>query len=159
MESKRAAFWNTYPTLRRMACSSSRLERKTDVPSMYTSPRSGTMRPMVVFRSTLFPVPEGPRIPRISPVSTVRVRPARTGTSNVLWMSRYSITPRAPRRSGSIEEEGREHRIRDENRDDHEHDGRRGGAPDAFRSAARQHPHVHGDERDDEAEGQRLHQR
>ena len=70
----------------------------TDCPSMRTSPASGTMRPMVVFRRTLLPVPEGPTTARVSPVSTVKLTPASTGTSNALWTSRYSIMPSSGKR-------------------------------------------------------------
>src|SRR5690349_13494525 len=42
-------------------------------PSMTTEPSSGFSRPMIVFRRTDLPVPDGPSITQISPAGTVRV--------------------------------------------------------------------------------------
>ena len=43
------------------------------VPSMITEPLSGLSRPMMVFRSTDLPVPEGPSMTETSPAGTVSV--------------------------------------------------------------------------------------
>src|SRR6188474_1206617 len=134
-----------------MACSSSGVAPTTDWPSISTSPLSGSMRPMVVLSSTLFPVPEGPTMERVSPVATLRSTPVRTGTSKALWMSRYSISAMA-----SVQEDRREERVGDQHRDDHEDHRRGGGAAHPFRAAAGQKAHVHGDDRDHEAEDQGL---
>src|SRR5512134_1696565 len=115
---------------------------------MRTSPASGTSSPFVVLRRTLLPVPEGPTMESVSPVSTVRLTPLRTGRSKALWTSMYSIT--------SVQEEGRERRVQDEDGDDHEDDGGGGGAADPFRPAPGAEAHVHRDERDDEAEDEPL---
>src|SRR5262245_27980619 len=115
---------------------------------MRTSPRSGTSRPFVVLSSTLLPVPEGPTIESVSPVATVRLTPVSTGTSNALWMSMYSIT--------SVQEQRREGGVEHQHRDDHPHDGPGRGAPDALGAATGLEAHVHGDERDHEAENDAL---
>jgi hypothetical protein len=71
-----------------MASTASRPLWYTDTPSTSTSPRSGTIRPIVVLSSTLFPVPDGPKSANISPVSTDRLTPLSTGLSNALWTLR-----------------------------------------------------------------------
>jgi len=78
------------------------------------------------------PVPEGPTMDSVSPVSTVRLTPLRTGTSKALWTSMYSIT--------SVQEERREHRVQDEDGDDHEDDGGSGGAADPLGPAPGANP-------------------
>src|SRR5262245_54876105 len=134
-----------------MACSSPGVAPTTDWPSISTSPLSGSMRPMVVLSRTLFPVPDGPTMESVSPLATLRSTPVSTGTSKSLWMSRYSISAMA-----SVQEDGREERVGHQHRDDHEDDRRGGGAAHAFRPAAREQAHVHGDDRDHEAEHQGL---
>src|SRR5688500_14582375 len=91
----------------------------TDTPSTSTSPLSGTMSPIVVLSSTLFPVPDGPKSANISPLSTVRLTPASTGRSNALCTPRYEII--GPR--SSLQHQRREHRVEDQERQDHEHHG------------------------------------
>src|SRR5512143_821231 len=118
---------------------------------MRTSPASGTSRPLVVFRRTLLPVPEGPTIESVSRVWTVRFTPLRTGTSKALWTSMYSIT--------SVQEERGEGRVQHEDGDDHEDHGGGGGPSHALRPAPGVEAHVHGDERDHETEDEALRDR
>src|SRR5688572_26051273 len=111
------------------------------------------MSPIVVLSSTLLPVPDGPTMARISPRATSRLTPSSTGASKRLCTSRYSMMASAM----SVEEQRREDGVRDEHGDDHEHHRGGGRSTDAFRAAGGEQPHVHGNERDDEAEGHPLH--
>ena len=56
----------------------------TDWPSTKTSPRSGAIRPIVIFSRTLFPEPEGPTIASSSPAATASCTSCSTGRSNAL---------------------------------------------------------------------------
>src|SRR5215207_9692586 len=112
------------------------------------------MSPMVVFSRTLFPVPECPTTDIVSPVSTRRSTPARTGASKDLWRSKYSTMCRGP--SLSPEEDHRERGVQHQDGHDHVDHGGGGGAADALGAAVREQPHVRGDQRDDEAEDRTL---
>src|SRR6059058_2418087 len=74
--------------LRQLLASSS----GTCSPSTITSPKSGRSRPLIIFRVTLFPTPEGPSSATVSPSFTSSDTPSSTRFSrNRLWTSSSSI--------------------------------------------------------------------
>ena len=74
-EENSAPCWNSTPQRRSMAARSV-LEPCGFMPNTLTSPESGGRRPMMVFSSTVLPVPEPPTTPSTSPLLTLRSRPS-----------------------------------------------------------------------------------
>ncbi len=78
MESKRAASWNSIPNFFLTSFSFLSLMAVMSVPSTRTRPLSGLRRPIMCFRTTLFPPPLRPMMTVVLPRSTWRFNPFKT---------------------------------------------------------------------------------
>src|SRR5690606_32182177 len=150
IESNRAPFWKTYPIRVRSRASAFRLRCGTSWPSTSTVPASGLMSPMMCLRSTLLPVPLGPRSATVSPSSTAKSTPSSTTCS-----PNRLCTP-VSRIISVVEEDPREEHV--EQQDDHRarhHRARRGPAH-PLGALLGVEAHVAGDEGDRPREEERL---
>lgn len=73
IEPKSAPSWNMRPKSLRVSMISRSGLLTMSTPLMRTRPCSGLSRPMMDFRKTVFPVPEGPSITLTSPAGSVRL--------------------------------------------------------------------------------------
>ena len=81
MESKRAPFWKTMETLRRMSWSCFSLKPTMFSPATRTWPESGLRKPSSICRETDLPTPERPRMQSVSPGLTEKETSLRTWKS------------------------------------------------------------------------------
>src|SRR5687768_3659260 len=92
IDPKRAPSWKRTPKLSRMVNSSSSLICVTLRPNTRMSPASGYMRATMCLRSTLLPVPDGPRTVVMAPSTKLTVSPSRTfWPPKALWTSSTSM--------------------------------------------------------------------